>query len=61
MGSPDSGDAFRHNGKANICFADGHAASFDKDAIYDSSMGDLYSNYGAIQWNPDRNLDGTCP
>lgn len=61
MGFPAKGDAFRHNGSANIVFGDGHAASFKKSAIYVSGMND-YWNYGGIQWNPDNpNLDGACP
>ena len=62
MGSPASGDAFRHNGMANIAFADGHAASFKKEVIYSNSLTNhIYWNYGGIQWNPDRNVDGSCP
>lgn len=52
MGYPASGDAFRHNGRANITFADGHAAGFPKTAIYVAGMSDT-DNSGGIQWNPD--------
>lgn len=61
MGKPVAGDAFRHSGQANIAFADGHAASFKKEAIYSTAVGNVYANYGGIQWNPDRNADGSCP
>jgi prepilin-type processing-associated H-X9-DG protein len=50
-------DAFRHNGLANIVFADGHAASFKRDAIYNSTITDASRNFGGIQWNPDRDLE----
>ncbi|MBX7259294.1 MAG: prepilin-type N-terminal cleavage/methylation domain-containing protein [Candidatus Hydrogenedentes bacterium] len=52
MGYPTSGDGFRHNSKANITFADGHAAGFAKSAIYFAGMADT-DNSGGIQWNPD--------
>jgi len=61
MGYPASGDAFRHNGRACVTFADGHAGSFAKAKVYTAAMND-YWNYGGIQWNPDNpNLDGACP
>lgn len=60
MGDPESGDAFRHNGYANVCFADGHADSYNKETIYDSNM-NKYWNFGGLQWNPDNeNLYGAC-
>lgn len=61
MGYPSVGDAFRHDGGANICFADGHVATFQKNLIYTNGMTD-YWNLGGIQWNPDNpNLYGGCP
>ncbi|MFH0908545.1 MAG: prepilin-type N-terminal cleavage/methylation domain-containing protein [bacterium] len=53
MGLPASGDAFRHTGRANLAFADGHAAGFAKSKIYDASIASAYWNFGGIQWNPD--------
>ena len=61
MGNPAQGDAFRHNDKANICFADGHVETLGRTNVYNSSM-NIYWNYGGIQWNPDNlNLEGVCP
>lgn len=61
MGDPVSGDAFRHNGKANICFADGHVETIGKTNLYTSGM-DTDWNYGGVQWNPDNSdLNGGCP
>ncbi|MBN1268544.1 MAG: prepilin-type N-terminal cleavage/methylation domain-containing protein [Kiritimatiellae bacterium] len=61
MGFPADGDAFRHNGAANICFADGHVATYVRGDIYTSTM-NKYWNYGGVQWNPDNpNLNGACP
>ena len=60
MSFPAVADAFRHGGKANIGFADGHVATYAKESIYTSTM-DKYWNYGGIQWNPDNpNLEGAC-
>jgi prepilin-type processing-associated H-X9-DG protein/prepilin-type N-terminal cleavage/methylation domain-containing protein len=60
MGDPVTGDAFRHNSRANVIFADGHASAYSKTNIYNNGM-DKYWNYGGLQWNPDnKNLDGAC-
>lgn len=60
MAYPAVGDAFRHAGKANLCFADGHTESCSKNDIWVSGMNN-YWNYGGIQWNPDNpNLNGAC-
>ena len=64
MAFPVQGDAFRHSGAANICFADGHAGTYLKTKIYAEGMTagtGQYWNYGGIQWNPDNpNLEGAC-
>ena len=64
MAYPSDGDAFRHNDAANICFADGHVATYQRDQIYTDGMEDSdgkYWNYGGVQWNPDNtNLNGEC-
>lgn len=62
MGNPVEGNAFRHNDKANICFADGHAETVGRTNVYDATVADVYWNYGGIQWNPDNaNHSGSCP
>ncbi len=55
-------DSFRHAGRANICFADGHVESFYKEDIHHEDMATgkgKYMNYGGVQWNPSNpNLHG---
>jgi len=64
MAYPAQADAFRHSGSANLCFADGHAGTYQKTQIYAEGMAagnGQYWNYGGIQWNPDNpNLEGAC-
>ena len=53
MGDPATGSAFRHAGRANFAFADGHASGFAKTKVYDATIADEYWNFGGLQWNPD--------
>ncbi len=58
MAESEQGHAFRHGGRANICFADGHVRTFRKRDIWFSGM-TTHHNYGGIQWNPmNDNLRG---
>ncbi len=58
MAESEHGNAFRHAGRANVCFADGHVRTFRTRDIWFSGMTTQH-NYGGIQWNPmNDNLRG---
>lgn len=51
--------AFRHNKSINLLFADGHASTHARSAIWQQGM-DRETNLGDIQWNPNKDLKGNA-
>ncbi len=51
MAEAERGNAFRHAGRANVCFADGHVASFARHGLWFKGM-TTDDNCGGVQWNP---------
>jgi len=59
MAEAEDGNAFRHAGRANVCFADGHVATYRRQDLWFKGMTEFH-NYGGVQWNPlNDKLDGS--
>lgn len=61
MAEPNKGHAFRHAGRANVCFLDGHVNTYRVKQIWFKGMKSA-DNFGGVQWNPmNERLDGKSP